>query len=328
MRDRSQYELLLTLLETEQYAACRIAVEKLIDQELESEQPDDRTLAQQHLVLSRALRRLREGRRAAEAADTAAFLARKVKDRDLLAEALFRSGVGYGEAGDYSRAVERLTRALELGEHEFTGRGLYNRGLFSELMGAYSHAAQDYRAALKHARQGREPWLPACCLNLAWTLILAKELCEAEEVLSELELHLLATESRSSQLQVAHHRAHMRYLREQHADAIRDTVAVIAEAGVKYPAVRSAALLTMAQLAAEAGGLQEAYTFGVLSKRLAGKAQRPDLDGEASRQIRQLQLETGSDYMVEALLSLQQVLPGAALRGRGQRPQKRGGGAA
>lgn len=299
---------LTALLTQGQFDACKIMAEALIAQQIALPQPDDQELARLHLILCRTLVGLEDYKSATAKADIAAFLARKLKDDALLEEALYRAGGCCIRSGDYRPAIHRLTESLDCGSAVFREETQYNRGLAYDSQGAYSYAVADYEAALRSAA-GRKPHVArVCSINLAWVLIRLREFTRAEEILTMLSEEAGGhQQDEVLQLQVAHDRLHMAYLKGRHGEALTQALAALRRSGKNYPHIRAQILLTLVSLAVDGGLPQQAFTFGLLAKRLAAQARRPDIDEKVSRQLQAIEYQVGSEHLVESLHKLRQV---------------------
>lgn len=328
----SQHETIELLLESNQFEACRVVVETMTRQVMDACRSDENStdqlafadalkrwqqrdleLACLHIYHCKALVGLNRYEEAAQKADIAVFLAEKVKDQVLLEEALYRGGTALGRHGDFRGGIDRFTRSLASGAQTYRGEALYSRALCYYGQGAYSSAISDYEDALRAlgnspqlARMGR--------LNLAWVLILAKEFSRAETLLADLAAESGAEADRTLQLQLAHDWTHLEYLRGEHGSAIKRAVAALREAGKEHTHIRAYIALTLMLMAADHDLPQSAFTLGLTTKRLAGKARRPDIDESASRRMRGLEYQNGSEPLTAALQKLRQVLPGALAR--------------
>lgn len=337
------HAVLTLLLQKRQYDACRLAAEEMIGalmagqsdgDQAATESSDgrsplkdrDRELACLHLIWCMALFSLNKYSDAAEKADLAAFLASLVKDEELRAEALFRAGVCYGAAADYQRATQRLTDCIADGTDTFRGDAFYNRGMVYQSMGAFQYAVPEYEAAIAWGSDRKPDLVRRSSINLAWVLILCREFSRAETLLEQLETAQGAVEDRTLQMQLNHDRLHMSYLQGNGLDAIKRAVAGLGEAGKEYTHVRAHIILTLIGLASEQHLTNEAFIFGILSKRLAGQAHRQDLDDEAGRQLRDLECADGTEYLSQTLHQLRQVLRGSTTRRRAFRGGNQAGG--
>ena len=339
-----QHGILISLLQKKQFEACRVTVEETIENllaapdldEVASEQPladavkwvrqRDHELVALHIILCLALFNLNLFREAGEKADIAGFLARKVKDDELLGEALYRAGVCYGSNEDYPTATQRLTDCITLGNEAFLGDALYNRGTVYKSIGAYQQAIPEYEAAIAWALNRKPELVKWGRINLAWVLILSQEFSRAEEVLERLSQDADAGTDRTLQLQIAHDHAHMAFLRGQGRESLQQAYVCMQRAGREYPHVRARVALTLMGLALDQGMPQEAFTLGIVSKRLAGQAHRFDLDEEASRNLRDLEYREGTEALIEPLQRLRQVLKGSVTRRKAVRANNHVGG--
>lgn len=325
------HSVLKMLMKKEQFDACRLTAEEMISDLMNPTdlEPDamesqteavtllrgrDRELACLHLILCKALFCLNQFRSAAEKADIATFLARKVQDEELVTEALFRAGVCYCSNGEYSVALQRLTESVSTGAQCFKADAFYNRGFVHQTLSSYPSAIEDYEAAL--ALTSDHELARDCRINLAWVLILSREFPRAEQVLEELTSNPGSGLDERLQLQVAHDRLHMSYLKGEERDVLRRAYLCMQQAGLGYPHVRAYVVLTLMGLAADHKLPDQAFSLGILAKRLAGQAYRLDLDEEASRKMRELEYREGSDRLISALQRSRQVLRGAVIRRR------------
>lgn len=309
-----------TLLEQKQFVACRIACRAWISQLTAVDQPNDHEISCLHLLIGRAFMAEQDYSTAAEEFDIAVYLARRVNDVALLEEALYRGGVAYSRARSYRTAVKRLTDAIECGGEKYRGEALYARAFTYETMGADEFAIPDYEAALLGAKD--EPQLARRCrINLAWALILQRNFKRAEEVLGQLTVGPDAADDAALQFQVAHDRLHISYLKGDGREALTKGLALLKDAK-DYPHVRAHVALTMMSYAGDRGQHGYAFILGVFAKRLGGQARRLDIDEEASRKMRQLEYQAGTECLIESLQQVRQVLPGSVTR----RKATRGGG--
>lgn len=313
------------LLEKGQFDACRLMAQEFIAQQLAIPQPDDLELAYLYLVLCRALLGVHEYELAAEKADVAVFLAMKSKDDVLLEEARYRAGTSYGRAADYRTAIRRFTDCLTHTGGKLQAEAYFGRGLAYDVLGAYSYASADYQSAIQLLSPDKTQLGRKARLNLAWVLILQRKFADAEALLAQLENAIGAEDDRLLQAQIAHDRIHMGHLKGENKNAFVQAVAVLGRLDQGYPHVRAHVAVTLLSMAADKNLAQHAFTFGVLAKRLAGSANRPDLDEEVSKAILQLQCQTGTDGLVQSLSGMRQVLPGA-LQGRRASKRRHSGG--
>lgn len=316
------------LLEQEQFEACRTVAERMIEElmlpptveslpqsqsvatVLASCQERDLELGYLHVLLSRCLHGLSDFEMAAIKADMAGLLARKANDLSLLAQATHLSGVCYSQAGNYRLAVQQLTRCLDHAEGLLRAKALYNRGHAYVRQGAHSFAVPDYEGALGLAIEFGPGLARNCRVNLAWTLILLKEFQRADAVLAEIAGEPGAESDRLVQVQMAHDRLHMAHLQGHDKDALRQVFEALRHCGQEYPHVRARIALTAMSIATSQGLPEQAVVLGVLSKRMAGKAKRPDLDDEASRRLQTLEVEAGTDCLAQSLQRMKQLMPG------------------
>lgn len=338
-----RHEALYLLLKNKQYDACRATADEMIKDLMAAFGTDlpahqsvaetvrelrdhDRELACLHTLLSRALFGMNQFREAAGKADIAAFLARKVQDPGLIAEALKFAGAYYSANGEYPLAINRLTECINGSHDDSKGDALYNRGFAHLSLAAYEYAVADFEAAVAWGT-GRDPGLVRDSrINLAWVLILSREFDRAELVLAQLVNQPGADLDQTLQLQVAHDRLHMLYLQGQGREAVRQAQASLRQASSgNYIHVRAYVALTLMRLAIDQTMPAEAITFGVLAKRLAGQAHRFDLDEEASRHLWQLECQEGTDCLIQPLQQLRQVLKGAIARRKSAKAANFGG---
>lgn len=331
-----QHAVLVSLLKKGQYEACRATTEEMIAELMETPEEGflpvedqsaqgmlkglrdrDRQLACLHIILCVAHFGLKRFREAAEKADIAAFLGRKVHDQDVVVEALYRSGVCYSSNGEYPPAAQRLTECLGAGLDRLRGDALYNRGFAYHVMGAYGYAVPDYEAAILWAADRDEDLVRRSRINLAWVLILSNEFARAEELLSALGTAKGADEDRWLQLHIEHDLSHIRHLQGNGREALKHVHRALRQAAKDYPHVRARVALTLMGVASQQGMLQEAFSLGVFAKRLAGHASRVDLDDEASRRMRELECQEGSEHLAQSLQQLGQLLPGSVARRKG-----------
>lgn len=312
------HAILASLLDKKQYEACKLAVEETITAEMARPEPGDRELAHLHIFLCRSLYGLHQYKSAGEKADIAVFLAQKLRDDMLLPEAQFRAGVCYGSQGDYPSAIERLTGCIAGGSPKYLAEALYTRAWCYKSMGAYSYAIPDYDAAIGLVEERDAAQTLTYRIGLAWVLILCQEFDRAEQVLSQLSSEPGAEADPELQLQIAHDRAHLDYMTKQGRAALAQALSALRKAGKDYAHVRAHIAVTLIGLAADKEASKDAFTLGVLAKRLAGEAHRSDLDREATRQMRILEHQTGTDCLVQALLEAGQVMPGVINRRRAQ----------
>jgi len=315
--------ILDSLLGKEQYEACRSTVEDMIKLQMEAAQPDDHELAHLHLFLCRALQGEHRHDQAGAKADIAEFLARKLKDWNLVREALYRAGFNYIQAGNYPTAVERFTASLDYGDDQFKAKALFNRGHAHERQLAFSFAAQDMEQAIQLVGDKEPSLLRDCRMNLAWHLILLGEFERAEKELNRLSAH--GPEDRYTQLQMAHDRLHILHLKGEGREALLNAVTALRQAGTDYPDVKALVGLTLMSVSVEEGLVEQGFALGVLSKRLAGKANRLDLDQAASRKMQALEFSAGADCLAQSLLRSGQVAQGALSARRTQKRVNIGG---
>jgi tetratricopeptide (TPR) repeat protein len=320
------HAILLSLLDKKQFEACRTTVEDMITDQLNEANPCDSELAQLHIIHCRSLYGLLQYQPAGEKADIAAFLARKLKDNELLGEALYRAGVCFGVHGDQHTAIQRFSGCIETGVTAFRGEAFYSRGYCYVNVGAYSSAVSDYEAALNWAAQHDSSQARKYRINLAWALLLDHRFDRAELVLCEASQEPGASEDRTLQLQISHDRAHMAYLLKQGRTAFHKAMVALRQSGREFPHIRAHIALTLMGLATDHEMPQEAFSLGVLAKRLAGQALRADLDDEASRKMQALELDAGTDCLVKSLCETGQVLRGALNRRKSQRGATESGG--
>lgn len=327
----SHHAILTSLLKKKQFDACRVNVEEAISAlmapELEDEEPSgsysdavqqlrerDRELAFLHIVWCRSIFGLYQFREAGEKADIAAFLARKLNDSELLGEALYRAGVCYSSHGDYPLAIQRLTECIDGGTDTFRGDAYYNRGFAHQSLAGYAQAIPDYEAAIEWTASRKPDLVADSRMNLAWVLILCHEFDRAEQVLKQLANEPGADADRTLQLQISHDRLHMSFFKGNHREAFKQAFSCMRQAGKDYPEIRAHVVLTFMGMAIGHGETQEAFTLGMFAKRLAGQAHRFDLDDEASRQMRDLECQEGTEFLVRSLQQLRQLLRGSPTR--------------
>lgn len=322
MPHSSHHAVLLSLLKKSEFAACRAAVEDLISEQMDSQQPDDLELAHLHVILCRALFGLHDCLAAGDAADLATFLGRKVKAHDVMGEALYRAGICYAAGGEFRTAVARFTAYLDHEQYystatTFKGDVLYGRGYAYDGMRAYSYSVQDYESALKWMLdKGDTTKVQRCRQNLAWALILRQELVRAEQVLTELEEDAVTTGDELTTHHVAHDRTHMRYLEKDYVGAITEAVNLLDQAGNQFPQVRCHVALTLIAVAQAVKRPQEAAVLAVIAERLAGQAHRPDLEAEANELLQTIEGHAGTECLAQALFDTRQWLPGSVGRRR------------
>jgi hypothetical protein len=128
-----------------------------------------------------------------------------------------------------------------------------------------------------------------------------------------------ADQDRTLQLQLAHDRIHLAFLKGQHGEAVRQAVSELRAIGNEYSHIRAYIAFTLMSVAADHCLPQTAFTLGVATKRLAGQARRPDLDQKASKKMRALEQSVGPEPLVHALQELRQVLPGVLVRRKSTR---------
>lgn len=282
----------------------------------------DRELACLHIIWCMALFSRGQFRAAAEKADLAAFLCQKVNDKQLFGEARYRAGVCYSSNGEYPVGIGRLTECIDSGVADFRGDALYNRGFAHQALAAYDHAIPDYQAAIEWGAERKPDLVRRSRINLAWVLILSREFACAERTLSELAL--AGSEDRLINLHIAHDQAHIHLLKGQSITALREALAALNQSGQEYPHVRADIVLTLMAIATDQEMPQEAFTLGLLAKRLAGQARRFDLDERASRRMQELECQEGTEALVRSLQQLRQVLQGS--KGRRKRVADVSGG--
>lgn len=325
------------LLQQQQFDACRMVAEKMIEDLMapltiepgipaetliQQWQSRDLELAQLHLTLSRCLLGLSEYEIAATTADAAALLARKAADTDTHAEALHIAGACHGQAGNLSTAAQRFSECLQHASGGLRARALYNRGHVYERQGAYAYAVPDFESALELA-DGIDPKIArSTMINLAWDLIMLREFQRAEELLERLAAVPDADDDDLLRAQIAHDKLHMAYLQGHHREALRQMFLALRETGQEFPHVRARIAITALSMASDLGLQEEAFVIGILAKRLAGQAKRPDLDDEASRLLQTLEGEAGTDCLIESLQRARQLMPGAI---KSRRSRKAGG---
>lgn len=315
MKRFPQHAALDMLLEQGQFAACRMVAEQMIEQLMarpcsEGDQPvsrwqeHDLELAYLHYALSKCLFGLDEYETAAIKADMAGLLARKVNDLGLFAEAVHLAGACYGQAGSYRMAVQHFTQCLAHAEGLLRAKAYYNRGHAYERQGAFNCAVADYEEAICLA-EGLDPRLVRSAkANLAWDLILLKEFTRAEQLLEELG----ETSDQVVQAQIAHDRLHMSHLQGRHMDAVMQAVQALRQVGQQYQHVRARIALSAMSMASEQGLHEQASIFGILGKRLAGQAKRPDIDEEASRYLQDLEVKAGTAVLAQSLEKTRQTI--------------------
>lgn len=292
--------------------------EELIAQQMAAPSPDDQELACLLIYLSRSLTGLHEYEAACEKADIAAFLAHKLKVEGLLEEALYRAGSSYVRAGEYRTAVKRFTTCTTGNANVFRVEVLYNRALAYTNLGSYAQATLDYEAALQAEAERRPQMSRLCRINLAWVLILQQEFERAEALLAEFAAQ---DSDQAVQLQIAHDRAHISFLKGDNLNAFCLALVALRQAGGDYPHIRAHIVLTLMALATSEDLPQQAFTLGVFAKRLAGVARRPDLDDEASWQMQELECQAGTEHLARSLQEVREILPGTL-----QRPKATQGG--
>lgn len=283
----------------------------MIDGLMALPEPDDGELAQLHLILCLCLLGSHDCEAAGEKADVAQFLARKLKDGQLLEEALYRSGTSYGRAGQYRTAIRRFTDCVQCSTEFHRGDAFFGRGLCYDVLGAYSFAIRDYEEAIRLASASNPVLARKARLNLAWVFILRRDFPQAEGVLAQLASETEAAVEQSVQLQIAHDRVHMAHLKGEGRNAFAQALFILREAGDDYPHIRAHTAITLMALAGVSEAEQDAFTLGTLGKRLAALADRPDLDEDASREMQSLERRAGTDCLAQSLLKMRQVLPGA-----------------
>jgi len=322
------------LAEQKQFDACRMVAEKMIadqmappsvDQGLPAEamlqrwQDRDLELAHLHLILSRCLFGLHEYQAAATNADMARLLARTAGEFSLYAEACHLAGACQGQAGNLNTAAERFTDCLQHATGLLRAKALYNRGHVYERQGAYGYAVPDYEEALQLAGGLDRRLERSAMTNLAWDLIMLKQFERAEELLERLETAPDAQADAVLRAQIAHDKLHIAHLQGQHRQAFQQIVQALRRTDQAFPHVRARVALTTMSLAADLGLHEEACVVGLVAKRLASQAQRPDLDDEASRLLHDLEAEAGTDCVVQSLQRARQLLPGVIKTGRGKK---------
>lgn len=340
-----QHVALELLYQQGQYEPCRMVAEKLIaelmappqvgslvgdvpsvEQAFKRWQERDLELSCLHINLSRALLGLHDHESAASKADMAALLANKAGDQEVAGEALHVAGVCYSQAGNYRLAVDRFTECLNHAAGLLRAKALYNRGHAYGRQGAYSFAAPDYAEALRLAAELDQNVARVCRINLAWTLTLLRDFQAAEELLTQLATSPGADSDRLLQVQLAHDRLHMAYLLGQGRDALRQALAALRGASKQYPHVRARIALTLMSVSTDNSLPEQACTLGVLAKRLAGQAKRPDIDEEAGRQLQTLEFQAGTECLMQSLQKAQQVAPGAVRSRQVSRRSSKAGG--
>ena len=338
------HTVLVSLLQKGQAEACQATVQEMVAQLMSEQDPAslpagtsgadifkqikdrDRELACLHNIWCMALFTIHKFRDAAEKADLAAFLAQKVNDLALFAEARFRAGVCYSSNGEYPIAIGRLTECIESGVVDFKGDAYYNRGFANQALTDHPQAIQDYHAAIKLGTD-RPDLVRRSSINLAWVLILTRDFDQAERTLSDLTAPTADPDhERLISLHVAHDQAHIRLLRGQSVEALRQAVAALNQSEREYPHIRADIILTLMALAQENDMPHEAFTLGLLAKRLAGQARRFDLDDRASRRMQDLECKEGTEALVKTLQSVRQVLQGSRGRRKAQRGSNMSGG--
>lgn len=312
------------LLDKGQFDACRMTAQQFIEHQMEADDPNDPELAHLHLILSRALLGQHEYALAAEKADVAVFLARKTKDDLLAKESLFYAGTSYGRSTDYTTAIRRFTDCLSISAISWQADAYFGRGLCYDVLGAHSYAAADYSSALQTVPIDNITLRQRILLNLAWVLIVQKDFSNADSTLSQMETENAGKKDLLLQAQIAHDRIHMAHLKGENHAAFLQAIAALSLMEQDYPHVRAHVAMTLMSMLGDTPFAQQAFTLGVLAKRLAGVAGRPDLDDDASRSLQMLQCRTGSDSLTDALAEMRQVLPGAIQR-RKPRNQRSGG---
>lgn len=319
------HSVLNSLLDKQQFEACRTTVEDMITAQMDGAEPDDRELAHLHLFLCRALQGEHRHELASAKADIAAFLSRKLKDGDLTGEALFRAGFSYIQAGHYQTAVDRFTACLRHDDDVFKAKVLFNRGHAYARQGAHSFAQADFDDAIRLVHLSDPDLARTCRINLAWSLILLGELSRAEEELEQLSREQGSDTDTRLQLQIAHDQLHIAYLKGQGRDALLGAVSVLRQAGDRFPHVKARVGQTLLALSKDRALPEQGFTFGLLTKRLAGQAERLDIDAEASRAMQELEFSVGSDHLVQVLLRTGQLTHGALSVRRSQRRVHVGG---
>lgn len=316
-----QHAALELLLEQEQFHACRLVAERMIEELMAPSTLDhaaetfsrwqyrDLELARLHNTLSRCLLGLHNYEEAATAADAAALLARKTHDLSLYAEAVHIAGVCRSQAGNYRAAVESFSKCMDHATGVLYAKAVYNRGHAYERMCAYRYAAADYEAGAEAATDLDKDLRQVCRANLAWMLVLLKEFARAEDVMMALQVEADAAGDQQLQLQISHDRFHLAYLQGEGRRALQGALLALKACTGQFPQVRAQMALTLVGLAADTELPEQAFTVGLLAKRLAGRARRPDLDEAASRGLQALEIGAGTDCLAQALQRLQQVAP-------------------
>lgn len=318
-----QHATLQLLLDQKQFHACRLVVEKLIDDLMDVSQAYERPeplpftrcqerdveLALLYLMLSKCQYGMHEWELAATHAEASSLLARKAGDLRLHAEALHTAGVCHIQAGNYPRAVQVLTQALDHAQALLRVKGFFNRGHAYERMCAFQAAASDYDAGLRLADGTDENMARLCRINLAWVLILTENFSRAEAVLVELEAAPGESTSELVRAHVSHDRLHMAYLRREHKLALSKAIETMQQLPDQHPHVKAQIAMTIMDMMADHALPEQAITIGLLVKRLAALARRPDLDEAASRRLQSLESTAGTPCLVQSLQRLRQVAP-------------------
>lgn len=311
MKQFPQHAALNMLLEQGQFEACRVVTEAMVEEVMT--QGEDLEVACLHLILSKCLFGLHEYEPAAIKANMAAVLARRAGDLGTYSEATHLAGACYGQAGNYPLAIRHFTQCLKHAEGPLHAKALYNRGHAYERLGAYAYAVPDYeQAQALQLADGQDRHLTRSAkINLAWNLILLKEFARAEAVLEQLATEPGAGDDTLLQAQLAHDRLHMAHLQGQDKAAVTEALRALRSIGQEYPHVRAGIGLSLVAIAARKGLPVQAGIISILTKRLAGQAQRPEIDEEASRLLHELEVEAGTESLVLSLYKTGQLVPGS-----------------